>query len=181
MRVIVASTNPVKIAATRQAFQAVFGFESVEYHGVTVPSGVSEQPFSDSETLRGALNRTQAAYDSEHNADYWVGIEGGVEPMGNEMTAFAWVVVRSRALIGKGKSGTFFLPESVAQLVNVGVELGIADDRVFGLTNSKQNGGSVGYLTHGVIDRTELYKHATVLALIPFKNIPLYVSMEVKA
>ena len=49
-----------------------------------------------------------------------------------------------------------------------GHELGVADDMVFGRTNSKQGSGTVGVLTGGRIDRTEYYRHACVLALIPF-------------
>ncbi|MDD5263960.1 MAG: DUF84 family protein, partial [Candidatus Bipolaricaulis sp.] len=67
-----------------------------------------------------------------------------------------------------------FLPDTVAALVRQGVELGEADDRVFGRTDSKRDVGAVGLLTGEVIDRTALYEHAVVLALIPFRNAALY-------
>jgi non-canonical (house-cleaning) NTP pyrophosphatase len=54
------------------------------------------------------------------------------------------------------------------------MELGDADDRVFGCTDSKREGGAVGLLTGGTIDRTGLYQHAVALALIPFRNADLY-------
>jgi non-canonical (house-cleaning) NTP pyrophosphatase len=44
---------------------------------------------------------------------------------------------------------------------------------VFGRSNSKQQNGSVGILTHDVIDRTAYYVHAVILALIPFVNLQL--------
>ncbi|MBZ9731756.1 DUF84 family protein, partial [Salegentibacter sp. JZCK2] len=82
------------------------------------------------------------------NADYWVGIEGGIEKTGEkEMQAFAWIVVKSRQYIGKGKTGTFFLPDEIISLINEGKELGEADDIVFGQNNSKQKNGAVGILT----------------------------------
>src|SRR5215472_8575036 len=173
-KIIVASKNPVKIAATLAGFRSMFPDEEFEATGVSVPSGVANQPFSDAETLQGALNRANAAYYHDQNADFWVGIEGGVEDKGSEMEAFAWVVVRSRALVGKGKTGTFFLPERVMDMIKEGMELGEADDVVFGMTNSKQEIGAVGILTGHVINRTELYKAAIVLSLIPFKNNELY-------
>jgi non-canonical (house-cleaning) NTP pyrophosphatase len=54
------------------------------------------------------------------------------------------------------------------------MELGDADDVVFGRTNSKQENGAVGLLTENVIDRTAYYVQALILALIPFKNSVLY-------
>ena len=54
------------------------------------------------------------------------------------------------------------------------MELGEADDIVFGQSNSKQKSGAVGLLTGDIIDRKSLYEEAVVLALIPFKNEELY-------
>lgn len=173
-RIVVASKNPIKITATLEGFRSIFPEEDFEVTGISVPSGVADQPFSDSETLTGALNRANAAYSCDHTAHFWVGIEGGVEDKGSEMEAFAWVVVRSRTMVGKGKSGTFFLPKQVTNLIKEGMELGKADDIVFGMTNSKQECGAVGILTRNVINRTELYKNATILSLIPFRNTELY-------
>jgi non-canonical (house-cleaning) NTP pyrophosphatase len=75
---------------------------------------------------------------------------------------------------GKARTGVFFLPKAVAQLVQRGVELGEADDRVFGRINSKQGNGAIGLLTDDVIDRVQYYEHAVILALVPFKNSQLY-------
>jgi len=85
-----------------------------------------------------------------------------------------WVVVRSGDRVGKARTGTFFLPAPVADLVRQGKELGEADDIIFGRSNSKQENGAIGLLTGNVIDRTQLYEHAVVLALVPFKNVGLY-------
>jgi inosine/xanthosine triphosphatase len=139
-----------------------------------VPSGVADQPLSDEETLKGAMNRVENAYTSYPVADFWIGIEGGVKIIENELAAFAWVVVKSKDLTGKARSATFFLPPAVKELIEKGMELGTADDIVFGHTNSKQQGGAVGLLTANVIDRKQLYEQAVVLTLIPFKNKDLY-------
>ena len=60
----------------------------------------------------------------------------------------------------------------VRELVEQGLELGDADDLVFGESNSKQQNGAVGLLTDNVETRTSLYEQAVVLALIPFKTQP---------
>ena len=188
LRVIVASKNPVKLQAAANGFQRMFG-QPVEVSGVSVPSGVREQPMSDAETLQGARQRAENARAMCPDADYWAGIEGGIDdaPAGQAetvassetaglgaMEAFAWVVVLSGQQIGRGRTGTFFLPPRVAELVRAGKELGEADDIVFGRSNSKQENGAVGLLTNDVIDRARFYEHAVILALIPFKNPELY-------
>jgi len=171
---VVASTNPVKIQAAVNGFQRLFPGSELRVIAAAVPSDVAQQPMSDEETLRGALNRSANAQVAHPHAAYWIGIEGGIQPIGLEMAAFAWIVVRSREMMGKGRTGTFFLPPAVAELIRQGKELGEADDIVFGRANSKQENGAVGLLTDNVIDRAQLYEHAMILALIPFKNAVLY-------
>ncbi len=172
--IVVASTNPVKIQAAVNGFQRLFPGSALNVSAVAVPSEVAHQPLSDEETLRGALNRSANAQVAQPNADYWIGIEGGIQPVGQEMAAFAWIVVRSKVSIGKGRTGTFFLPPAVVELIQQGKELGEADDMVFGQSNSKQADGAVGLLTGNVLNRTKLYEHAMILALIPFKNETLF-------
>jgi len=66
------------------------------------------------------------------------------------------------------------LPPQVTKYVREGMELGQADDIVFGSSNNKQKGGAVGHLTNGVIGRSEYYKHAVILAFVPFQWPELY-------
>ncbi len=174
-KIIIASKNPVKINATLNAFQKMFPNETFEIEGVSVLSGVSDQPKNNLETFQGAWNRSENASKAAINADFWVGIEGGIEEKDKDMEAFAWVVVKSGAgRFGKGRTGIFFLPPKVAELIKQGKELGEADDIVFGRTNSKQANGAIGILTNNVLDRTNYYTDAVVFALIPFKNEHLY-------
>lgn len=172
--IVVASQNPVKATAVQNGFQRMFADEVIEITTISVPSNVSDQPFSDSETLQGAINRAQNAAQVVKNADFWVGIEGGIEKYNGQMSAFAWVVVKSNTMIGKGRTGTFYLPPMVADLIKGGKELGEADDIVFNESNSKEKNGAIGILTGDVITRTQLYEHAVILALVPIKNSQLY-------
>jgi inosine/xanthosine triphosphatase len=85
------------------------------------------------------------------------------------------VVIKGRSIdhTGKARTAAYYLPEEAARLVKEGMELGDAQDQVFGRTNSKQASGSSGLLTDEAIDRTEVYEHAVILALIPFKKVNL--------
>jgi inosine/xanthosine triphosphatase len=173
--IIVASTNPVKINSTLIGFQKMFPNEQFSIEGISVPSDVSDQPKSDSETFLGAWNRTDNVCKEKSDADFCVGIEGGIEEKNSEMEVFAWVIIKSRSgVFGKGRTGTFFLPPQIVELIKQGKELCEADDIVFGRINSKQENGTVGILTDNVVDRTKYYTEAIVLALIPFKNEKLY-------
>lgn len=172
--IVVASQNPVKINAVQTAFQRMFPEMPCSIKSISVPSGVPDQPGSDDETLMGAIHRSGNARASLPEADYWVGIEGGIEDRGNEMWAFAWVAIHSHERLSKARTGIFTLPPEIASLVRQGKELGEADDIVFGRSNSKQEDGAVGILTAGAIDRAMYYTEAVILALIPFKNPHLY-------
>ena len=174
VQVIVASKNPVKINCIQNAFTKAWPEKTCEFEGISVASGVSDQPKSDEETFLGAKNRAENAKSNYPQADYWVGIEGGVNVDGEEMNAFAWVVIMSRDNIGKSKTAIFYLPQTITELIKQGMELGEADDLVFKKQNSKQKQGAIGILTKGIINRSDYYEQAAIMALIPFMNKTLY-------
>lgn len=173
-RVVVASENPVKIAAVKRGFTKMFPRRKFLFFQVKVPSGVPDQPWGEKETWQGALNRAQEAKKVKPMADYWVGIEGGVEKKDGSLLSLAWVVILGKEKIGQARTAAFFLPPAVASLVNKGKELGEADDLVFQKENSKQKMGAIGLLTDGVINRADYYYQAVVMALIPFKKKEFY-------
>ena len=170
VRLIVASENPVKIRAATGGFERVFPQLRLEAESVSVDSGVRHQPIGDEETFLGAAQRAGNARFLRPEGGYWIGIEGGIDDTPQGMVAFAWIVVLSPSQTGRARTGAFFLPDQVAELVRQGMELGDADDLVFGRSNSKQNEGAIGLLTDGAMDRRELYEHAVVLALVSLKN-----------
>ena len=110
----------------------------------------------------------------QEEADYYVSIEGGIDLLDNNYEAFAWVVISDNNKISKAKTATFPLPLKISDLIKQGYELGEADDIVFNRSNSKQKNGAVGILTDNLINRTDYYTHAIILALIPFTNSKLY-------
>lgn len=174
IKVIVASKNPVKIECAKNGFSKVFPSDQIMVEGVSVPSGVADQPMTDEETLTGAKNRAENAKQTQPEADYWIGIEGGIAEPFESMEAFAWIYIISKDRQGKARTASFDLPPQIQKLIHQGIELGVADDMVFKRSNSKQKNGAVGILTHDLINRAEYYEPAVILALIPFVNPELY-------
>ena len=178
LNVLVGSKNPTKIKAVSEAFKRVFKKNNVVVSGVSVPSGVSDQPMGSNETKTGAENRLKNL--KTHLADFYVGIEGGCSYQDKILYAFAWVVVENKkGRQGRGKTSMFQLPKKIKDLIEGGVELGVADDIVFNRKNSKKKDGAIGILTGGLIDRTKYYEEAVVLSLIPFLNKKLFSWIEI--
>ncbi|MEO7457050.1 MAG: inosine/xanthosine triphosphatase, partial [Gemmatimonadaceae bacterium] len=149
--VAVGSTNPVKVAAARATIHRLA--PHVEVRGIAAASGVPDQPWGDDETIRGAVARARAAREAL-DADWGIGIEGGVVDAGDAVQTCAWVAIVSRdGREGIGGSLSLTLPAEVGRLVRGGMELGHAMDAVTGEHNVKQNAGAVGILTRGLVTR----------------------------
>lgn len=164
-RVVVGSTNPVKVAAVRAVLARCA--VSVVVHGVAVSSGVPDQPWGDEETRIGAVGRALAALQADSAADLAVGLEGGVvrEADGTVRTC-AWAAVVDRdGSVSVGGSLAMPLPPAVVALLEVGVELGYAMDQVALTSGTKHGRGAVGLLTGGLISRQAAYEPLVTYAL----------------
>jgi inosine/xanthosine triphosphatase len=178
LRIAVGSGNPVKRRAALEAVRVALAADDVAIVPVEVDPGVPAQPVGDEETLRGARNRADGARALVPDADLWFGLEGGVAEREGVLECFAWAVVLGTSgsgelVRGESRTATVVLPVEIAELVRAGTELGEATDRVFGGKETKRSTGTVGPLTGGVIDRVAYYAHASVLALVPFRNAGL--------
>jgi inosine/xanthosine triphosphatase len=166
-RIAVGSKNPVKLAAARAVAMRLAPDVAVE--AVEAPAGVPDQPFGDEETIRGALARARAARE-RLDADFGVGLGGGVvEQPDGTMRTCAWAAVVSRSgRHGVGGSLAMPLPDSVAELIRGGMELGHAMDKMTGHSNTKHGAGAVGILTAGLVDRQAAYEVLVAYACAPF-------------
>jgi inosine/xanthosine triphosphatase len=171
MKVVVASRNPAKQRAVREAFATQFPNKTIELLSADAASGVGDQPMTDDETRRGARNRANNASEAFPDATFWIGLEGGVEAFDEQLMAFAWMAIKGPAgEISEARSVTLPLPPAVKALMDSGLELGEANDRVFSTVNSKQKGGAYGLLSDGRYTREGIYCQTLIIALIPFVN-----------
>lgn len=176
MKVLVGSRNPVKVAATAEAFSKFF--DTVDVSGIRVNSNVPAQPVN-AETFAGARNRalelsmTNEARNS--GAKFFVGIEGGIQKLYDRWFTFGVICIRDNTeRVGYGTTPFFELPAHITKELLRGVELGDVMDTLIGEQNTKERQGAVGHFTNGVMDRKAYYVAGLVVALIPFLNPDLY-------
>ena len=172
IKIAVGTLNPVKIQAVRDAF--VSWQEDAVVEGVTVPSGVDEMPMSDGACIAGARNRAVAARLAL-DADFGVGLEGGVNVEASGMMLLGWVVIVNRhGVEGIACSAKLPLPKAIAQRVAAGEVLGDVMDDLLNDTNTKQKGGAIGALTVGLVSRSRSFTMAVQYALAPFLASSFY-------
>ena len=173
--VVVGSNNPVKLETTKEAFSISFPQETFTFESCSAESNIPDQPFGFEETRTGAKNRAHACSVAFPDADYYVGLEGGLEEVDGEFWVFAVMCVQNKeGKRGFGRTGSFLLPPNVSERIHKGEELGVATDVVFSETNSKHKGGTIAILTNSAITRKDFYRDAVVFALIPFAKPELY-------
>lgn len=165
-KIAIGTLNPAKIEAVRQ--KVAMQWADFELIPVSVPSGVSDMPMSDSECIEGAQNRARACLAAT-GADLGVGLEGGVMLMDEGMMLVGWVaIVDGAGTLGLGSSARIPLPEFIAQRVRDGEELGPVMDTVVNETDTKHRGGASGILSAGLTQRSESFATAVAYALSPF-------------
>lgn len=165
-KVIAATANPAKINAIHLAFEAVFGAGNYQIESINVSSNVAQQPIGNTETRTGARQRVMASRQVRPEADFWVGIEAGVE---DEMT-FAWISIEHKQIRGESRSASIMLPEQILFSIQQGRELGDVMANITGMANIKHNEGAIGFFTNGLLSRTNVYQQALILALAPIQH-----------
>lgn len=176
MKVLVGSTNPVKIAAVQESFSKYFS--NIEVLSFEVESKVHRQPVND-DTFRGAENRAEALIKinlaQKLDADFFVGIEGGIYEQYNLWFAFGCMcVIDKKGFKSFGTSPHFQLPKEVSDRLLQGEELGEVMDEIMKEKNTKQNLGAIGFFTNGIMNRKELYIPGLVTALVPFNHPEMF-------
>jgi inosine/xanthosine triphosphatase len=177
MRVVVGSTNPVKIAATQSVLCRVHGSD-ISVEAVAVESSVAHQPWGNEGTALGALNRALAA-QRQLGATLGIGFEGGLLEVWGDLYTCAWcAVARDDGLVGIAGGESVLLPPSVADAVRAGAELGPAMDALTGQQDTKQHDGAIGILTGGLLNRQAAYEHLLTMALARLMT-PAYYGLNV--
>src|SRR5258708_12465951 len=92
MKVAIGSDNPVKIKAVKDAFKTIWPKKKFTFKGYKVPSGVSDQPMSPEECIKGAKNRARRVLKLS-KANFGVGLEGDLEKLDGRWFGCGWIFV----------------------------------------------------------------------------------------
>ncbi|MEV5719748.1 inosine/xanthosine triphosphatase [Amycolatopsis mediterranei] len=162
--VVVASLNPAKVSAVSDAFTATIGVSEV----ISVAAeGGSAQPIGDAATRDGARRRALGARLQHPEAQWWVGIEGGIEVVESDYLVSSWVVVMNEGCANFARTAAFTLPRAVGASLDDDTPLGVISEEVAEVGDWRRYGLS-GTLTSGKVTRQRLYADATLLALSAF-------------
>jgi len=173
MIIAVGSKNKTKIIPVKKVFS--FHFKNVKVIGVPVNSKVREQPLHDTEMYEGALNRAKKALEQVRDAEYGVGVEGGIHEYAYGVFERSIVVIVNRkGEIGVGSSGGLVLPKRVISAIKRGKTLEEAVDDLFGTKKIGEGIGMFGLFTKGYVTRASGVEHGVAFALARFLHKNLY-------
>jgi non-canonical (house-cleaning) NTP pyrophosphatase len=163
-KIVLTSTNPVKLNVVKKVASNLFPDEDFDYVTLALEKDGPEPIGKNS-----ILNQINSAIDSAKaqipDADYYICMEGGMIDDGIKMNEVAHVSVCP----AKGESVTtscasFPVPKAISDEVRKGKDFAVAVDEFFKTNGTKQGGGFVNILTGGIINKEDHYFQATAIA-----------------
>jgi len=168
MKIIVGSKNKAKVEAVAEIIQEYPHLAEATVEGVDAKSGVSEQPTSLDESIRGAMNRARSAFKE---CDYSIGIESGLMKVPETKTGYMDVcacAIYDGKEFHLGLSSGWEYPKIFDLVLGEGLDISEAVNRA-GLTNNPGIGaeeGAIGIVTKGRLNRKEYTKQGLRMAFI---------------
>ncbi|EOR23833.1 NTPase [Niallia nealsonii AAU1] len=160
MKVCIGTNNQAKVKAVKNSLGKD---KNIEFATFNVSSGVSDQPFSDEETIKGAINRAMTALQ-EGKGEIGIGLEGGVQRTNNILFLTNWgalVLKDGTTFIASG--ARIPLPNEIEIELLAGRELGPVMDEFAHKDNVRSYEGAIGIFTYGRINRTSMFEHVVEL------------------
>jgi len=169
MRINIATDNPVKERAVREAFRELF--PDADPVVTRVPGPGPAQPIGE-EIVTGAVSRARAAR-AVGDPDFGVGVEAGLIRLPGSSRWFAAQVCAitdrdGRASLGWGPA--FAVPDEVVDPILAGEEMREVIRRLYRLSDEEVRLGLIHLLSSGRIDRTDLTRQAVMMALLPWSR-----------
>lgn len=157
MKIYIGSKNPTKINAVANVFT------NVEVVSVDAESNVSTQPFSDEETLQGAINRAKECASKAKGA-IGVGLEGGVMKVESGLLLCNWgALVDDNGEVFIASGARIPLPKEVRIHLENGIELGEVMEDFTSKKGVRSKEGAIGIFTNNQVGREEMFTHVLKL------------------
>ncbi len=162
LHVSVGSDNPVKVHAVEGVMRRIF--TDVQVTSCRVQASVPQEPWDD-DVEKGAVERARRSIGRN---DFGVGIEAGIfEHKGLLYDVQFCAVVDKMDRVTMGHGPGFLYPPSVAEKLRSGGTVGEAFHELYGQERTGRGQGAIGFLTHGLMTRSELTEQAVVAAMVP--------------
>lgn len=187
IKVALGSRRAAKIAAVRSCLARLAELDphwrDAEVISCDVQTSIAAMPLDDTESMRGARERAQAARARLQReglaADFFIGLEGGFHmiPGAEERLTFlrnwAYVTDGVRGFFGAGPA--IPVPETIAaRVIESGRELGEIIDEVTGEKDVRSHKGAWGVFSRGLLSRASSFELALIAAFAPFYNSTFY-------
>lgn len=92
MKIVIATKNNKKAQLALSVFQETFPNEQVNVSNVDAKSDVPDTPWEE-QTYQGAINRAKNLAKSNHDFDYYIGLETGLVERYGELFEEAWCYI----------------------------------------------------------------------------------------
>lgn len=171
MKILIASENGQKVNGVRQAFEIFYG-NDIDVQGVTIPSGVSDEPIRD-EVYLGAKNRINGLieYAKENfiEADFFASIESGLIEIDKHWINISYAIIEDKnGMRSVATSPGYPIPDKyVEEVINSDLK------QLFEKISTKEHSG-ISFLTHGEFNRKDLMRTGFIMALTQFVNGDLW-------
>ena len=163
MRILVGSTNPVKINAVKVVMSKIY--PDFEVISIEVDTGVENTPLDEETIIKGALNRANNALLSVQ-ADLSIGMEGGIVLKFQRYFVTGWCAIVDKEGNFQLGCGVYMpIPSKIVEMVRSGEELGSVIDQVTGIKDTKRKMGSVGIMTNNLMTRQKAWEAAIIYAM----------------
>ena len=179
MKIAVGTTRKPKLDAVKNALTKLYPNKNIEIIAEKVESDVSDQPMSLKEIAQGAYNRAHNLIKKDIQADYYLGIEGGIWDnnfVNNKRSFLTGVVyVTNKKEDGFGYGPSVELTKYMhKQLFERGRELADVIDEITNKTDVRSGSGTIGELTKDNITRSKSFEDMIIIAMSKFYNSELY-------
>ena len=167
----VGTANKAKIGCVEETVSRIWPKSQHTVLPTQIVSAVAAQPMSALESEEGAKHRAEEALRLNPDADFGVGLEGGVEKIGDKWYECGWMVVieKKTGRLGVGSSARFEMSSKIMKgIIEEKKELAQIMDELTGETDVRSGLGAMGILTGGHLGRLEAYSHGLIFALAPF-------------
>ncbi len=187
LTIALGSTRAAKIEALRSAMARIATvdrrFEEANILSLAVEIAVPAMPLNADDLMLGSRLRAEAVQAAMQGqgttADYFVGLEGGFQTIGQKgepntfLCNWAFVMDGQRGNFGIGPA--ILVPPLIVEAVVAGQrELGLVIDEVAGEQDVRSRQGAWGVLSLDLLTRAMSFEAALLAAFAPFYNPKLY-------